>query len=369
MRPRLVLGLLLSACSLLLLGLCRPAAEEAPAAPAPSAAYVPPRGYVCGRAARPPVIDGKLDDPVWQAAPWSEPFVDIEGAGKPAPRYRTRVKMLHDEKCLYIAAELQEPHVRATATRHDSYIFHFDHDFEVFLDPDGDSHLYAELEMNARNTTWDLLLTRPYKDGGQAIDAWEIDGLRTAVHVDGTLNDPRDTDRGWTLEIAWPWKGLKQISTCPVPPGDGDVWRINFSRVELAFDVVGGAYRRRAAPEDNWVWSPQGVVNMHRPETWGRLQFSGAPPGKAKYRGDPGGAVRHLLHRVYYAQRAYRERHGTYAKTLGQLGLAGLRHPSLRGPLVMETTSGTFEVRAVAAGEGGRPRRWHVASDARVWSD
>ena len=72
----------------------------------------------------------------------------------------------------------------------------------MFLDPDGDSHLYGELELNALNTTWDLLLTKPYKDGGRAVNAWEITGLKTAVHVDGTLNDPRDTDRGWTVEIA-----------------------------------------------------------------------------------------------------------------------------------------------------------------------
>ena len=116
--------------------------------------------------------------------------------------------MLWDDDCLYIAAELEEPNVWATLTKHDSVIFQ-DNDFEVFLDPDGDGHLYAELELNALNTTWDLLLTKPYKDGGRAIDAWEITGLRTAVHVDGTLNDPRDRDRGWSIEIAWPWKGLE----------------------------------------------------------------------------------------------------------------------------------------------------------------
>ena len=99
------------------------------------------------------------------------------------------MKMLWDEKALYIAAEITEPHVWATLTDHDAVIFH-DPDFEVFLDPDGDNHLYGELELNAKNTTWDLLLTKPYKDGGQAINAWEIIGLKTAVHVNGTLNDP-----------------------------------------------------------------------------------------------------------------------------------------------------------------------------------
>src|SRR5262249_43792174 len=153
--------------------------------------YTPPKGYVCYRARSPIAIDGRLDDSAWRDAPWTDDFADIEGDVRPKPRFRTRAKMLWDDRCLYVAAELEEPHVWATLTRHDAVIFR-DNDFEVFLDPDGDSHLYAELELNALDTTWDLLLPKPYKDGGRAVHAWEIAGLRTAVHVDGTLNDPGD---------------------------------------------------------------------------------------------------------------------------------------------------------------------------------
>src|SRR5262249_12242717 len=56
----------------------------------PPDAYVPPRGYVCYRAAGPVTIDGKLDDAAWQAAPWTEDFVDIEGDRRLPPRFRTR---------------------------------------------------------------------------------------------------------------------------------------------------------------------------------------------------------------------------------------------------------------------------------------
>src|SRR5580700_2727874 len=151
--------------------------------------FVPPKGYVCYRAKGKLTIDGKLDEEDWKAVPWTDDFVDIEGDAKPKPRFRTRAKMLWDDECLYIGAELTEPHVWATLREHDSVIFN-DNDFEVFLNPAGDSHLYGELELNALNTTWDLLLSMPYKDGGHAVNAWEILGLRTAVHVDGTLNDP-----------------------------------------------------------------------------------------------------------------------------------------------------------------------------------
>ena len=119
----------------------------------------PPKGYVCYRASRPPVIDGKLDEPAWRSAPWTDHFVDIEGDFKPPPRFKTRVKMLWDHLHFYIGAELEEPHVWATLTQRDSVIFH-DNDFEVFIDPDGDNHNYYELEINALNSVWDLRLVR-----------------------------------------------------------------------------------------------------------------------------------------------------------------------------------------------------------------
>src|SRR5262245_61738809 len=93
-----------------------------------------PRGYVSYRTEGQLKIDGRLDESGWQAVPWTEPFVDVEGDARPVPRYRTRVKMLWDDDYLYVGAELEEPHVWATLTRHDSYIFHDDNDFEVFID-------------------------------------------------------------------------------------------------------------------------------------------------------------------------------------------------------------------------------------------
>ena len=318
------------------------------------------------RAKSPPKIDGKLDDAAWADAPWSEPFGDIEGESKPAPRYRTRMKMLWDDSCLYIAAELEEPHVWGNIVEHDAVIF-YDNDFEVFIDPDSDSHLYAEMEMNARNATWDLLLTKPYKDGGRAIDAWEITGMKTAVHIDGTLNDPTDTDKGWTLEIAIPWKSLKEISLQAVPPVDGDQWRINFSRVEWDIDIVSGKYQKiPKRAEHNWVWSPQGVIDMHRPERWGIVQFSTAAPGKAKFHPDPAQPARDFLHAVYYAQADFRAREKRYAKSLADLG------PSVRRPFtgtahpLLEATRSGFEASVELVLPDGRRPRWRIDHEARI---
>jgi hypothetical protein len=284
---------------------------------------ITPRGYVCYRAKGPITIDGKADEASWADAPWTEDFVDIEGPGKPFPRFRTRAKMLWDDQYLYVYAELGEPHVWGTITKKNEVIFR-DNDFEVFINPDGSNHNYYEYEMNALNTIWELTLDRPYRDDGPVHLGTNMDGLKSAVHVDGTLNDPSDTDRGWSVEIAYPWKGLAKYSTMVAcPPVDGEQWRMGFSRVEWLIDIIDGKYRKVPnRPEDNWIWSPQGVVDMHRPERWGFVQFSTAVPGQAQFHPDPTLPARDRLMEVYYLQRSYHKSHGRYAYSLGELGIS-----------------------------------------------
>lgn len=326
--------------------------------------YPHPKGYVCYRAQAPITIDGKITESAWEAAPWTDAFVDIEGDKRPKPKYRTRAKMLWDDEALYIAAEVEEPHVWATLKEHDSIIFN-DNDFEVFINPSGDNHSYCELEMNALNTTWDLFLNKPYKDQGRALHGWEIVGLKTAVKVDGTLNDPQDQDKGWSIEIKWPWVGLKELAELPFPPRHGDRWRINFSRVEWDIDIVDGKYRKiPKRPEHNWVWSPQGVIDMHRPERWGYLQFSTAKPGKDEFHPDPDWEARDLLQRAYYAQRAYHKTHDKYAKSLRELGLKNT------DKLTLEATPSCFEIWTMLPAEkGGKQRKLTITQDSRIALD
>ena len=234
-----------------------------------------PKRYVCPRASGPIHIDGRLDEAAWSAAPWTDEFVDIEGDRRPRPRFSTRAKMLWDDEHLYVGAVLEEPHVWGSLTEHDEIVFG-DNDFEVFIDPDGDTWNYYEVEVNALETIFDLFLDRPYSRGGKPRHDWQWAGLRRAVHVEGTLNDPSDTDRSWSVELALPWTALGPEAGRPRPPRPGDVWRINFSRVQWRHRVAGDRYQTvPETPEDNWVWSPQGRINMHLPEHWGFLEFAG----------------------------------------------------------------------------------------------
>ena len=323
-----------------------------------------PRGYLCLRAAHAPKIDGQLNDPAWQAAPWTEEFVDIRGSSQPKPWHPTRAKMVWDDHYFYLAAQLTEPHVWGTIKERDAVIFQ-DNDFEVFIDPDGDAHNYYEFEMNALNTVWDLRLVKPYKDGGPALNEWNIAGLKTAVHIEGTLNDARDVDRHWTVEIAMPWKALAEYSTVPAPPRDGDRWRVDFSRVEWKTEIVNGHYQKvPQRPEENWVWSPTGIVDMHRPEKWGLVQFSSASQSGSRVEPGPIETARDQLQEIYYRQRAFHDTQQHYAKDRVELGLTSGWCPECT---VTATASGFEATVPVAGSPAKKARTAHLREDARFW--
>lgn len=325
-RARLLAVLAMATAAAGVLPVC--ASDDDHAFPSP-AIGLEPRRYVCRRAEPAPEIDGLPNDPCWSSVQWTEEFVDIEGERAPLPHLATRAAILWDDDHLYVAAILEEPHVWATLTERDAVIYH-DDDFEVFIDPDGDTHEYYELEINALGTVWDLLLTKPYRDDGTAIDSWDVRGLLSAVHIDGTLNDPSDVDSGWTVEMAIPWSVLEECAHGPAPPEPGDRWRINFSRVDWTVEHADGRYAKvedpetgRTLAESNCVWSPQGLVAMHYPEMWGFVLFSDAPAGA---RGEtvpetPGEAAARELFGLYYAERTYERGTGSYTDDVRELGL------------------------------------------------
>jgi hypothetical protein len=310
-----------------------------------------PKGYVCYRTPSPINPDGVLDEQAWNSVPWTDNFVDIEGDLKPLPKLKTHAKLLWDDQNLYIGAELDEPHVWATLRQKDTIIF-FDNDFEVFIDPDGDTQAYYELEVNALGTPWDLLMIKPYRDGGPAVNGWDISGLKVGTHVAGTINNPDDTDTGWSVEITIPLSTFREWSGIEGLPEASEQWRIDFSRVEWRTKVENGLYKKeinpqtgKPFPEDNWVWSPQGRINMHMPEMWGYLQFSSvvAGAGTEEFIPDKDLDKKWALRLIYYAENEYFKKRNTYSSNLSEIGLKSSDLPENLPVPVINSTRTTFE--------------------------
>ncbi|NHV98395.1 MAG: polyhydroxyalkanoate depolymerase [Thaumarchaeota archaeon] len=242
-------------------------------------------------------IDGRLDEECWKIAPRSSRFVDLLNGR--IPIYDTYSIILWDDKNLYVGFWVEEPFVTATLTKRDSPIYN-DNDVELFI---AGRDAYYEFEINAFGTIYEVLFIweEAYEKSGYSKlpelrrDApgvqpfygvgfknhprgprigfwnWDFPGLKSAVHVDGTLNDNRDRDRGWTVEIALPWEGMKVLAmpdNRSLPPKNGDVWRINCFRFNQ--------YKEAPPAEDSggWAWNPHYAMDSHIPECFPFIHFS-----------------------------------------------------------------------------------------------
>jgi len=257
--------------------------------------------YTCFRAGGPVEIDGRLDKPVWRKAPQSARFVDLV-SGVPG-FLGTRMASLWDDENLYVAFWVEESDVRARLSERDALVW-TENDVEIFI---GGEDCYYEFEINALGTIYEVfyIWQDAYKKGSRfdtpefdllsrrvdvlggfqdalrwgkhprgerwAFMDWDFPGLRTAVQVAGTINDASDIDTGWTAEIAFPWRGMKALAgSRPVPPRDGDVWRMDFSRFEL-LEYCGV----KAEPHPGWALNRHGVYDSHIPECFSFVHFSG----------------------------------------------------------------------------------------------
>lgn len=327
---------------------------------------VSPRGYVVGRAATPPRIDGRPTEEAWSDAAWTAPFVNSKGPDLPAPEFRTRAKMMWDDRFLYIAATLEEPHVRASYTTRDTSVWR-ENAFEVFIDPTGDTHHYYEYQINARGTQWDLMLTKPYRDGGVPLSAWDIRGLKKGVAVQGTLNDPSDEDEGWSVELALPWSVLAEAAPGAERPQNGDQWRVNLTRMQWPVSVVDGEYVQDSTENETSVWSPIGRDGgYHKPERWGIVQFADADAGTGADTIDhrPNRAVEEALRTLYYRQLEVRAERGLYASTLSDLNASTVSIEDRSFEPTLEATQTMYEITA----PGVNGTTVHIRHDGKVWT-
>jgi hypothetical protein len=312
--------------------------------------FTPPRHYLCLQSTGGIVIDGRFNETDWKKALWSETFIDIRapyGSSQPLPM--TKFKMLWDDEYLYVAVIVSEYNIRAKETRRDNPES-VDFDLEMYIDANGDNQQYNVLKINAFNALQSLVYNRPPKDGGTA-RLWPIQGLEHAVFVEGTMNKPGDRDKSWQVEMAIPLAAPAILGGVSKVPANGDTWRINFARVEWRGPLVLSTEIKNYKPEKlaamekliRGCWSPQGVINMHRPETWGYVQFYRQPSGSsAFFVPDPTEWTRYALHKVLYAEKWNYTNVGAYADSLDLLGLDKTPPMFATEPITIKTGPNTF---------------------------
>jgi hypothetical protein len=213
-------------------------------------------------------IDGKLDEAAWKDAPSTGLFVRTMDGMK--ADQTTTAKVLWDDKNLYVAYEMEDKDVWSTLKKHDEKLW-TQEAVEMFIDADGDGKTYVELQANPNGATFDSYLPA-YR---QNQNEWDS-GMKAGVHVDGTVDNRTDIDKGWTVELAIPLETArgKEKEMKNVPPKVGTEWRVNFFRMDQ------GAGR----PQVGTAWSPPLVGDFHALDKFGVLAFGdekGTVPGSA----------------------------------------------------------------------------------------
>jgi len=177
-------------------------------------AQLPPLAVAAVRADSPIDIDGRLDEPAWQAAPPAGGFRQVEPAeGAPATE-PTEIRVLFDDGALYVGARLTDRHpagIERQRSRRDALV-EADR-FTVYLDPNFDRLTGVAFTVTAAGVQRDTALSNDIVEDESWDAVWA-----SAVAIDAD---------GWTVELRIPFSQLR------FPPGEHPTWGINAARVVL----------------------------------------------------------------------------------------------------------------------------------------
>jgi hypothetical protein len=207
--------------------------------------------YPCPRTEAAPVLDGKLDDAVWQQAPVVSGFTLYETGVLATPQ--TAFRVLWDDQCLYFGVRCDEPlidKVIAVREAHDEHAMFRSETVEIFVDPDHTHDRYYQIALSIAGSLY---------DGEGLAVAWSSHAkLKTWSGADG-----------WAVEIAVPWQPMR------TKPKAGKV---------VGFNVSRGRNVGEAAYSD-WV-RVDPALGFHDAERFAHLVLSGTPADIGKLFGE-----------------------------------------------------------------------------------
>jgi len=224
----------------------------------------PDDGYLHAKHVSPSAItiDGRLDEALWQQTGATGPFVS-PGSGEEVADSPVQAQgyFAWSDESLYVAVVVEDsnPNSPFTADAVDPHLWEQSAAIEVMIQPGdpGDNQNYYEIQVDTARAVWDTRFddyNSPITGSGAnrqfGHQDWDAQ-LERAVVVE---------DERYTIELALPWSTLSDERTA-IPPGDGDVWRINL-------------YSFRDGQRHALAWSPiLGEGNFHKSSRFGHVAF------------------------------------------------------------------------------------------------
>jgi hypothetical protein len=177
------------------------------------------------RAPRPPVIDGRADDPVWQTARAVTDFLEFDPNEGKAPRFATEARVAYDDRNLYVFVRAYDPEpeqIKRLLARRDAYTP--TDDIWIMVDSYHDRRSGYEFGVNPAGVKRDNSIS----NDGNEDDAW--DGVWDVATTVDSL--------GWTAEFRIPLSQLRYASAPEHTFGFMVVRDINRYKERLSWPLI-----------------------------------------------------------------------------------------------------------------------------------
>lgn len=209
------------------------------------------------RTMEPMTPDGRSAEAVWRRCESYSLRMPLDRKSDPTCFQPGTVKLAYNDHYLYLYAELADDDIAQYGQENHTFLYDTGDVIELFLWPEKRNH-YWEIygAPNGRYTVFS------YPGPGRRIFAEaarrEVK-LPLGVTLRGTLNDYRDTDAGWTIELAVPWSELLKY-------GDTleDDWRVMITRYN---------YSKTLPAREFSATTQLPATDFHRRKWYGRLRF------------------------------------------------------------------------------------------------
>ncbi len=148
------------------------------------------------RAAAPPVLDGRDDDPVWRGAPAIDDFQQFSPTSGAAPSFRTVAKIVYDDRYLYVLVRCYDPHpdsIAAYLSRRD--VRTQSDRVKVMIDSYHDRRSGYELAVNPKGVKSDFYTFNDSEEDPSWDGVWDV-----ATSIDS---------EGWTAEYRVPFSQMR----------------------------------------------------------------------------------------------------------------------------------------------------------------
>ena len=211
------------------------------------------------------ILDGRGDESFWSHAP----AASLARLGQTPPRQAGNVRFAWNERHLYLFADFIDDD--AVATGRSGRVSHQTEGdvLELFIGPVGRSW-YWEIHYTPAGLRSAFFFPSAGRRFGSNITESPRLRHRHSVVIEGTLNEWRDRDTGWSAEISIPWADLAVDDDEP-PPAPGD-WRVLVGRYD---------YSRWQDEVEISFWPPLSALRFHRPDFFAPLLLRAPETGSA----------------------------------------------------------------------------------------